>query len=158
MGIKTGETSELEVRLLSGNVVLPARGSARVASYDLCAANNYVIPSWVKGTIETRLVVSLPPGTYAGIAPRSGLAIRNFINVGVGVVDSDYRGEIKVVLFNHTTKDFAIYAGDRVAQLMLERIETPQAKKVAALNDTNRGGGGFGSTGTKQLTQSSPSK
>ena len=78
-----------------------------------------------KGTMETGLAVALPAGTYARIAPRSGLAIRNFIDVGVGVVDSDYRGEIKVVLFNHSAEDFKVQAGDQIAQLILERIETP---------------------------------
>ena len=68
--------------------------------------------------------MSLPPGTYARIAPRSGLTIRNFIDVGVGVVDLDYRGKIKVVLFNHSAEDFAVQAGDQIAQLILERIET----------------------------------
>ena len=138
--------------------MLLARGSAGAAGYDLCATSNCVIPSRGKGTIETRLAVSLPPGTYARIAPRSGLAIRNFIDVGMGVVDSDYWGEIKVVLFNHSAEDFAVQAGDRIAQLILERIETPQVKKVAALDNTNRGARGFGSIGTKQLTQSSPAK
>ena len=101
------------------------RGSAGVAGYDLCAASSYVVPSQGKGTIEAGLSGVLPVGTYARIAPRSGLAIRNFINVGVGVVDSDYQGEIKVVLFNHSVEDFKVQAGDRVAQLILERIETP---------------------------------
>ena len=158
MGIKTGETGELQVKLLRGNAVLPSRGSAGAAGYDLCAASNCIIPSRGKGTVDTGLAVSLPPGTYARIAPRSGLAIRNFIDVGAGVVDSDYRGEIKVILFNHSAEDFAVQAGDRIAQLILERIETPQVKKVAALDDTDRGAGGFGSTGTKQLTQSSQAK
>ena len=102
--------------------------------------------------------MSLSPGTYAQIAPRSGLAIRNFIDVGAGVVDLDYRGEIKVILFNHSAEDFAVQAGDWIAQLILERIETPQVKKVAALDDTDRVAGGFGSTGTKRLTQSSQAK
>ena len=115
VGIKTGETGELQIKLLQGNVVLPARGSARVAGYDLCVASNCIIPSQGKGTMETRLAVSLPPGTYARIAPRSGLAIRNFIDVGAGVVHLDYWGKIKVVLFNHSAEDFAIQAGDRIA-------------------------------------------
>ena len=125
VGIKTREIGELQVKLLRGNAVFPTRGSARAGGYDLCVASNCVIPSQVKGTVETGLAVSLPPGTYARIAPRSGLAIRNFIDVGVGVVDSHYRGEIKVVLFNHSAEDFAVLAGDRIAQLILERIETP---------------------------------
>ena len=103
-----GETGELQVKLLRGNAVLPVRGSARAAGYDLCAASNCIISSRGKGTVGTGLAVSLPPGTYARIAPRSGLAIRNFIDVGVGVVDSDYWGEIKVVLFNHSVEDFPV--------------------------------------------------
>ena len=87
VGIKTGKTGELQVKLLRGNAVLPTRGSAGAAGYDLWAASSCVIPSRGKGTIETGLAVSLPPGTYARIVPCSGLAIRNFIDVGAGVVD-----------------------------------------------------------------------
>ena len=148
MGIKTGETGELQVKLLWGNAVLPTRGSGGAASYDLCAANNCVIPSWGKGTMEAGFAVSLPLGTYARIAPRSGLAIKNFIDVGVGVVNSDYRGEINVVLFNHSVEDFAVQVGDRKAQLILEKIETPQVKKVVDLDDTDHGARVFGSIGT----------
>ena len=79
-----GKTGELQVKLLQGNAVVPTRGSARAAGYDLCAASNSIIPSWGKGTVEIGLAVSLPPGTYARIAPRSGLAIRNFVDVGGG--------------------------------------------------------------------------
>ena len=158
VGIKMGETGEIQVKLLRGHAVLPVQGSAGAAGYDLCTASNYIIPSRGKETVETGLAVSLPPGTYTRIVPRLGLAIRIFIDVGVGVVDSDYRGKIKVVLFNHYSEDFAVQAGDRIAKLILERIETPQVKKVADLYDTDHGAGGFGSIGTKQLTQSSPSK
>ena len=110
-----GETGELQVKFLWGNAVLPARGSAGAAGYDLCAASNCVIPFRGKGTIETGLVVSLPLGTYARIAPHSGLAIRNFIDVGAGVVDLDYQGEIKVVLFNDSAEDVVVQAGDWIA-------------------------------------------
>ena len=85
-----GETGELQVKLLQGDAVLLARGSVGVASYDLCVAHNCVIPSRGKGIVETRLAVSLPPGTYPQIAPRSVLAAKNFIDVGAGVLDSDY--------------------------------------------------------------------
>ena len=98
------ETSELQVKLLWENAMLPMRRSARVVDYDLCAANSCIIPPQGKGIVETSLAVSFPLGTYAWIAPRSGLATRSFIDVGMGVVDSDYQGEIKVVLFNHSAK------------------------------------------------------
>ena len=108
VGIKTGETGELQVRLLQENAVPPVRGSARATGYDLCAASDCVTPGG-KGIVEIGLAVSLPPGTYARMAPHSGLAIRNFIDVGAGVVvDSDYWGETKVVLFNHSTEEFPV--------------------------------------------------
>ena len=88
--------------------MLPAWGSAGAVGYDLYATSNYIIPSRGKGTVDTGLAVSLPPGTYARIAPHSGLAIRNFIDVGARVVDSDYWGEIKVILFNHSAEDFTV--------------------------------------------------
>ena len=134
------------------------RGSAGAAGYDLCAAGSYIIPSRGKGAVETGLAVALPVGTCARIAPHSGLAIQNFIDVGAGVVDSDYQGKIKVVLFNHSVEDFKVQAGDRTAQLILEQLETPQVKKVATLDDTDRGAGGFGSTRLKPFAQSSQSK
>ena len=151
----TGMADELRVQCLRDDAVLPVRGSSGAAGYDISAASECVIPAHDKGTVDTGLAVSLPPGTYARIAPRSGLAYRHFIDVGAGVVDSDYRGEIKVILFNHSAEDFPVQAGDRIAQLILERIDTPPVRKVAVLEDTDRGSGGFGSTGTHSFSQSS---
>jgi deoxyuridine 5'-triphosphate nucleotidohydrolase len=86
---------------------------------------------------------------YAGrVAPRSGLAVKNGIDTGAGVIDADYRGNVGVVLFNHDKEDFAVKAGDRVAQLILEQIATPEILEVDDLDDTTRGAGGYGSTGT----------
>ncbi len=83
------------------------------------------------------------------LAPRSGLAVKNFIDVGAGVVDYDYRGNVGVVLFNHADVDFTVQKGDRVAQLILERISMAAAQEVQELSDTARGAGGFGSTGVE---------
>ena len=126
-------------------------GSVGAASYGLYVAGNCLIPSQGKGTMEIGLVVPLPVGAYARIAPRLGLSIRKYINVGVGIVDSDYWGEIKVVLFNHSTKDFMVQVGDWIAQLILERIETSQIQKVAAFDDIDHGAREFGSTKVKPL-------
>ena len=95
--------------------MLPVRGSAGAAGYNLCAVGSCVVPSRGKGIVETGLVVALLSGTYARIVPLLGLAIHNFIDVGARVVDSDYWGEIKVVLFNHSVEDFAIQIGDWIA-------------------------------------------
>jgi dUTP pyrophosphatase len=81
------------------------------------------------------------------IAPRSGLAWKHFIDVGAGVIDEDYRGNVGVILFNHADADFEVKRGDRIAQLVLERISTPEVIEVESLDDTVRAGGGFGSTG-----------
>lgn len=81
------------------------------------------------------------------IAPRSGLAAKNFIDVGAGVIDADYRGPVKVLLFNHGETGFEVKEGDRVAQLVLERIYTPEVEEVEELEESVRGAGGFGSTG-----------
>ena len=93
------------------------------------------------------LSIACPPNTYARIAPRSGLAVKKFIDVGAGVVDADYRGPVGVVLFNFGEDDFHVKVGDRVAQLILERISMAETKEVSDLDETQRGEVGFGSTG-----------
>ena len=90
----------------------------------------------------------MPDGTYGRVAPRSGLAWKNHIDVGAGVIDQDYRGNVGVVLFNHAEVDLEVTAGMRVAQLVLEKIMTPEIMEVDELDETERGAGGFGSTGT----------
>ena len=147
-------TGELRVKCLRDNAVLPVRGTAGVARYDISAASGCVIPAHKKGSMDTGLAVLLPPGTYARIAPRSGLAYQHFIDVGASVVDSDFWGEIEVILFNHSVEDFPVQAGDRIAQLILERIDTPPVRKVVVLEDTDRGNDGFGSTGMHSFVQS----
>jgi len=100
--------------------------------------------------VATDLSIATPEDCYARIAPRSGLAVKKFIDVGAGVVDADYRGAVGVVLFNHGDEDFAVAAGDRVAQLILERVHLDaQLEEVPALPETARGADGFGSTGVQ---------
>ena len=137
----------LKVQKLSNNAALPKRSTDGAAGYDLCASQNCTILAGGKGLVQTGLAISFPAGLYARIAPRSGLALKRFIDVGAGVVDSDYRGEVGVVLFNHGDQDFEVKMGDRIAQLILEKIDTPPVEEVQGLEDTVRGSGGFGSTG-----------
>lgn len=85
--------------------------------------------------------------TDGRIAPRSGLAAKHMIDTGAGVIDADYRGQVKVLLFNHGENDFDVKEGDRIAQLVLERIYTPEVLEVQELEESVRGAGGFGSTG-----------
>ena len=107
-----------------------------------------MIPARGKYVVKTDIQIELPEGCYGRIAPRSGLAAKNFIDVGAGVVDEDYRGNLGVVMFNHSDLEFAIAKGDRIAQLICERIFYPTLEEVKTLTDTKRGADGFGSTGT----------
>ena len=94
--------------------------------------------------------MAIPVGNYGRVAPRSGLACKNFIDVGAGVVDSDYRGEVKVLLFNFGEQEFKVNPGDRIAQLIIEKYTRTEIEEVADdLDNTVRGAGGFGSTGVK---------
>ncbi|CAG9464349.1 unnamed protein product [Pedinophyceae sp. YPF-701] len=137
----------LKIKKLSEHATIPARGSKGAAGYDLSAAHDTVVPARGKELVKTDLSIAIPEGTYARIAPRSGLAWKNFIDTGAGVVDFDYRGPVGVILFNHGDTDFAVKRGDRVAQLILEKIVTPEVVEVEDLDSTDRGAGGFGSTG-----------
>ena len=139
----------LKVQKLSNNAALPKRSTDGAAGYDLCASQDCTIPAGGKGLVHTGLAISFPAGLYARTAPRLGLALKRFIDVGAGVVDSDFRGEVGVILFNHGDQDFEVKMGDRIAQLILERIDTPPVEEVQGLDDTVRGFGGFGSTGVK---------
>ncbi|RAH70765.1 DUTPase Dut [Aspergillus aculeatinus CBS 121060] len=148
MGSTANPLPALLVQKLTPSGRAPTRGSAFAAGYDLYSAKDTVIPSKGKALVDTGIAIAVPEGTYGRIAPRSGLASKHFIDTGAGVIDADYRGEVKVLLFNFSDVDFEIKEGDRVAQLVLERIYTPEVTVVEKLEESVRGAGGFGSTGT----------
>ena len=104
--------------------------------------------------VKTDLSVACPEGTYARIAPRSGLAKKKGIDVGAGVIDADYRGPVGVILFNFGEDDFEIKRGDRIAQMILEQVSMVPAIQVESLDDTERGAAGFGSTGVSKKDES----
>jgi len=137
----------LRVKKLSEFATLPVRGSDHAAGYDLFSAVEIVVPSKGKVVVQTDIAISFPYGCYGRVAPRSGLTTRHFIDVGAGVIDYDYRGPVGVVLFNFSDVDFNVRVGERIAQLILEKIECPEVVEVDNLNSTIRGSGGFGSTG-----------
>ena len=144
------DADRLFVKRLCNNAALPKRGTNGSAGYDLSAGQECVISAKGKGIVKTGLAISFPSGMYARIAPRSGLAIKKLIDVGAGVIDQDYTGEVRVVLFNHSDTDFQIRQGDRIAQLILKKIETPVVQEVQELSESQRGTSGFGSTGLEQ--------
>jgi len=152
----TKAMSFLRVKKLSDAAHMPVRGSPLSAGFDLASAETTVIKAGSKGIVKTDLSIACPPNTYARIAPRSGLAVKKFIDVGAGVVDADYRGPVGVVLFNFGSEDFQVQPGDRVAQLILEEISMVDTIEVDSLEETERGAGGFGSTGVATSTEVEP--
>ncbi|ORY81665.1 dUTP diphosphatase [Neocallimastix californiae] len=114
---------------------------------DLRSAYDEVIPPNSRKLVKTDIAIKIPRDCYGRIAPRSGLAFKHFIDLGGGVVDSDYRGNVGVIMFNFGEKEFVVKKGDRIAQLILERIYIPEVVEVDELDETTRGAGGFGSTG-----------
>ena len=137
----------LKFAKLSKNATTPTKGSILSAGYDLYSAENIVIEPQNMGLVMTDIQIAVPYGCYGRIAPRSGLTLKHFIDVGAGVIDADYRGNLGVVLFNFSGKAFCVERGDRIAQLILERIEVVQLIEVPLLEETFRGKKGFGSTG-----------
>ncbi|XP_046510687.1 deoxyuridine 5'-triphosphate nucleotidohydrolase, mitochondrial isoform X2 [Equus quagga] len=142
-----GSGMRLRFTRLSEHATAPTKGSARAAGYDLYSAYDYTVPPMEKALVKTDIQIALPSGCYGRVAPRSGLAAKHFIDVGAGVIDEDYRGNVGVVLFNFGKEKFEVKKGDRIAQLICERIFYPEIEEVQVLDVTERGSGGFGSTG-----------
>lgn len=125
-----------------------SRGSDSSAGYDLRAAESGLVSPQSRAVIKTGLYLEIPPGHYGRIAPRSGLAVKSGLNVLAGVIDCDYRGEVRVVVHNTDQFHFFSYErGDRIAQLIIEACHHPDIEYVDVLDDTVRGEDGFGSTG-----------
>ena len=126
---------------------MPTRGSASAAGYDIYSNADTVIPPRSRGRVTTGLFMEIPEGFYGDIRSRSGLAVKNCIDVCAGIIDSDYRGEIVVVLANHSDVEFQVTKGMKVAQMLFKRYWTFDFNVVEELDSTARGDGGFGSTG-----------
>lgn len=136
---------------------MPERASSGAAGYDVryCGsgpdgtdAPPLTVPARGRVLVPTGFALAIPAKHYGRLAPRSGLAVRHGLSVGAGVVDCDYRGEVHVLLFNHSDADYVVQPGERIAQLVLEQISTPPVELAEEpLSETGRGAGGFGSTG-----------
>lgn len=135
------------VKRFDADARLPTRGTPASAGFDLYACESLVVQAGDFRLVDTGVGITVPAGTYGRIAPRSSMALKG-INVGAGVVDRDYTGRVKVLLFNHSKNDVEIGKGDRVAQLIVEKIADDVAvMEVGELVNSQRGAGGFGSTG-----------
>ena len=106
---------KLRVKKLNEKAFIPSKGSEHAAGYDLYSTEETIIPGRGKTLVSTGISMAIPIGNYGRVAPRSGLACKNFIDVGAGVIDADYRGEVKVLLFNFSETEFKVSPGDRIA-------------------------------------------
>ncbi|MFN2492215.1 MAG: dUTP diphosphatase [Pyrinomonadaceae bacterium] len=141
------EPAQLEFRQLDPRARLPARGSSLAAGLDIYSIEDLAIEPKQRQVARTGLAVAVPEGYYGRLAPRSGLAAHKGLDVLAGVIDADYRGEIRCVLYNTSDEKIHIAAETKVCQLILEKIITPSAVWASDLSSTTRGSGGFGSTG-----------
>lgn len=142
------EPSKLFVKRLSPTANLPTRGSKYAAGLDLFANETKTVPPNGSALISTGISMVIPHGYYGRIAPRSGFSVKTGLMVNAGVIDSDYRGEVKILFANPTANSVQVNAGEKVAQILVERIALLDVEEVDNLDETERGTNGFGSTGT----------
>ncbi|MEO0078834.1 MAG: dUTP diphosphatase [candidate division WOR-3 bacterium] len=135
--------------LLLANVPMPVQQTVGAAGFDLAAAESATIEPGSFGTVRTGIAIEMPDGLEAQVRPRSGLAAHHGIGLlnAPGTIDSDYRGEIRVVLFNLSRRQFRIRPGDRIAQLVFSQPARVRLESASRLSKTRRGSGGFGHTG-----------
>jgi len=139
----------LKIKKLSQLAHIPAYQTEEAAGFDLHSVQNIVLKPAQRALVGTGLSMEIPKGYEIQIRPRSGLAYKHGISVlnSPGTIDSDYRGEIKVLLINHSNEDFEIKVGERIAQAVIQRVIQAVFEEVEELGKTKRGEGGFGSTG-----------
>ena len=149
-------TTTVPVKLLSPQATLPERAYEHDAAFDLCAAEELVIPPLARAVVGTGIALGLPPGLAALTLPRSGLAARHGLSIvnAPGLIDPGYRGEVRVILLNTDQREpFSVKVGDRIAQLLL--VPLPEATLVVSerLEETTRGAQGFGSSGVRASSE-----
>lgn len=139
----------VEIAFVGSSGSVPVRGSDEAAGYDLRAAESLILKPMSMGVIGTGIVVKIPIGFHGEVRSRSGLAAKQMVFVlnSPGTIDSDYRGEVKVILMNLGTQDFWVNVGDRIAQLVISPHASVDFVMVDELDETERGVGGLGSTG-----------
>ena len=135
-----------KVKLLHPNAKVPTKADSGSAGYDLYCIEEFTIESFTRILVPTGISTEFDKHFYLRVAPRSGMSVKG-IDVGAGVIDSSYRGEIKVLLINNTLNTHTFEAGTRIAQVILERCACAKIEVCKILGDTSRGSGGFGSTG-----------
>lgn len=138
--------NKLLIQLRHGNAKAPLKGSPYSAGHDLKSCEDVVIPARGRKLVNIGISVFFPFGTYGRVSSRSGMSLKSGIEVGAGVIDFDYGGELKVLLYNHSDKDYHVVVGDRIAQLIVVKIAYCDID-VERVELEVRGDKGFGSTG-----------
>jgi len=140
------QAAAIPVMKMAAKARLPTRGSRLSGGHDLYAREDVLVPARGQKLIGSGIGIGIPQGRYPRVAPRSGLAYKESIEIGGGVIDADYTGEVKVIMMNHHKKDYRVQEGDRIAQMIIEKIDTSGMREVDNLQITERGSKGFGST------------
>lgn len=140
----------MKVKLLTDTAIAPQMAHPTDAAFDLYADEDMIIDHGSQALVSTGVAMAIPKHCTGILKSRSGHSSKKGVNVGAGVIDSGYRGEVKVLL-QATQDEFIIKKGDRIAQLLIVPIERPEIEVVDILDTTDRGDGGFGSTGTNKL-------
>ena len=137
----------IAIKKLTKSATVPTKNNTSDAGWDLYAVEDAVINSGDRTTIATGVAMAIPEGYVGLIWPRSGLAVKSGVDVFAGVIDSGYRGEIKVCLYNSSKEELKITTGDRIAQILFQEIPSFSLTIVDSLDITERGGDGFGCSG-----------
>ena len=146
--LKKPDSEHIIVRPISNDAYIPTKGSDNAAGYDLYSIDAGTIEPNSILMMDTGIAIQVPKGTYGRIASRSGLALKHHVEIKAGVIDPDYTGSIKIILHNFGTTPYTVKQGDRIAQLVIERISQPDISiKEKEFKQTKRGENGFGSTG-----------
>ena len=139
---------KIKIKKINPDGKVPTRAKSSDAGYDLYSTADMPITPTARQLVPTGIAIEIPEGYYGRIAPRSGLAVRAGIDILAGVVDSGYRNEIKVVMINLGEGLVSVNKGDRIAQLIIEKCHDVEWEEVNELSDSDRGEGGFGSSGS----------
>lgn len=137
----------IDIKLLHPDAKVPARSKPDDAGADLHALHSVTLEPGMRAVVKTGIAVAVPRGYYGRVAPRSGLAVKHGLDTLAGVVDCGYTGDVSVVLVNHGDSLVILSAGDRIAQLIIEKIETPEWRVAEDLGASARGADGWGSSG-----------
>lgn len=137
----------MNIILKDSNAKIPTKGSDDAAGYDLYSVEEGIIEPYSHKLIDTGITLEIPKGYYGKIAPRSGLAYKNGIDIFAGIIDSDYRGIIKCILYNSSANKFNYHINDRIAQIIFHKYENYTFNVIENSNETKRNDKGFGSTG-----------